>query len=80
MIALHVRSLPFKLAGIVRRAVARLIDLGLVGLSTSAPGWWLTRDMDWLSLIEAMNLKVSHPTVRSAIRMIADTIVVEQSA
>lgn len=59
-----------KLAPIVRRAIARLIDLGLIGLSTAALAWWLTRDMDWLSLIEALNLRVSHPTVESAKRIV----------
>ncbi|MDB5346612.1 MAG: domain containing protein [Schlesneria sp.] len=63
-------SQQVRLAGIVRRAIARLIDFGLIGLSTTVLMWWLTRDMDWLSLIEAMNLKVSHPTVESAIRII----------
>jgi uncharacterized RDD family membrane protein YckC len=59
-----------KLAPILRRALARSIDLGLIGLSTVALAWWLTRDMDWLSLIEALNLKVSHPAVESATRIV----------
>jgi uncharacterized RDD family membrane protein YckC len=59
-----------KLASVIRRAIARLIDLGLIGLSTAALVWWLTRDMDWLSLIEALNLRVSHPTVESAKRIV----------
>ncbi len=67
-------SQQVRLAGIVRRAIARLIDFGLIGLSTVALIWWLTRDMDWLSLIEALNLQVSHPTVESAIRIICTLI------
>ncbi len=64
-----------KLAPILRRALARVIDLGLIGLSTVTLAWWLTRDMDWLSLIEALNLRVSHPTVESAKRIVCTLIV-----
>jgi uncharacterized RDD family membrane protein YckC len=64
-------SQQVRLAGIVRRAIARLIDFGMIGASTVALIWWLTRDMDWLTLIEALNLRVSHPTVDSAIRIIS---------
>lgn len=63
-----------KLAGIGRRAVARLIDLSLIGLSTALLAWWLTRGLDWLSLIEALNLKVAHPTVESATRIVGALI------
>lgn len=67
-------SQQVKLAGIVRRAVARLIDFGLMGLSTVILIWWLIRDMDWLTLIEALNLRVSHPTVESATRIVCAVI------
>ena len=67
-------SQQVRLAGIIRRAIARLIDFGLIGLSTVLLIWWLTRDMDWLTLIEALNLRVSHPTVESATRIICTLI------
>ncbi|HEY4263494.1 MAG TPA: RDD family protein, partial [Schlesneria sp.] len=67
-------SQQVRLAGIIRRAIARLIDFGLIGLSTVALIGWLTRDMDWLTLIEALNLRVSHPTVESATRILCTLI------
>jgi len=33
-------------------------------------GWALTRGFDWFSLAEALNLKVDHPTIQVAIRVV----------
>lgn len=60
-----------RLAAIGWRALARLIDLGLIVFSTVALAWWLTRQMDWLSLAEAMSLRVAHPAIQSATRILA---------
>lgn len=58
----------FRLAPIVRRGLARAIDLGLMILSTIALGCWLTRDLDWLALTEGLNLQLPHPAVDTATR------------
>lgn len=60
-----------KLASLARRGLARIIDLALVTFSTAGLGWILTRGFDWLSLAEAMNLHVDHPTIRVATRILA---------
>ena len=57
-----------KLASLGRRSLARLIDFALIGLTTAGLGWSLTRCLDWLALLEAINLHVAHPTVPIAAR------------
>ena len=57
-----------KLASLGRRSLARLIDFALIGLTTAGLGWSLTRGLDWLALLEAINLHVAHPTVPIAAR------------
>lgn len=57
-----------ELASLGPRGLARLIDIALVLLTTIGFGWLLTRDLDWLTLAEAINLKVSHPMLDRAIR------------
>ena len=52
-----------KLASLGRRGLARLIDLGVIGLGTVSLGWLMTRSLGWLSLAEALNLKVEHPVI-----------------
>ncbi|MDB5346616.1 MAG: domain containing protein [Schlesneria sp.] len=64
-----------RLARIFGRGAARLIDLALIGLSTAALAWWLTRHLDWLSLAEAVNLRLPHPAVQSATRTVWTLIV-----
>jgi uncharacterized RDD family membrane protein YckC len=59
-----------RLAAIARRGVARVIDLGLIGLSAVALATWLTQELDWLSLAEALNLQLPHPTVSQAVRTV----------
>jgi uncharacterized RDD family membrane protein YckC len=59
-----------RLARIFGRGVARMVDLVLIGVSTIALAWWLTRHLDWLSLAEAVNLQLPHPAVQSAMRTI----------
>ena len=49
----------------------RLIDFALIGLTTLGLGAALTRGLDWLSLLEAINLHVDHPTVPIAARATA---------
>lgn len=58
-----------KLAGIGWRALARLIDLGLIVVSTVMLVWWLTRGFDWLTLIEVLNLQTPHPILQSMMRI-----------
>lgn len=60
-----------KLASLGRRGLARLIDFALIGLTTAGLGAALTRGLDWLSLLEAINLHVDHPTVPIAARVAA---------
>lgn len=57
-----------KLASLGRRGFARLIDFALIGLTTAGLGWSMTRGLDWLALLEAINLHVAHPTVPIAAR------------
>ena len=57
-----------KLASLGRRGLARLIDFALIGLTTVGLGAALTRGLDWLALLEAINLHVDHPTVPIAAR------------
>ena len=54
------------LASLGRRGLARLIDVGLILLSTYCLGWALTVDLDWLAAAEAFNLNVSHPAKTAA--------------
>ena len=58
-----------KLASLGRRGLARLIDFALIGLTTVGLGAALTRGLDWLALLEAINLHVAHPTVPVAARV-----------
>lgn len=51
------------------RGFSRLIDLGLLGLTTIGLGWWMTLGFDWQSFAEALNLKVAHPTIPVAERV-----------
>lgn len=52
-----------KLGSVGWRGIARLVDLGVIGLSTASLGWLMTRGLDWLALAEALNLKVEHPVI-----------------
>lgn len=58
-----------KLASLGRRGLARLIDLVLIVFSTAGLGWLMTLGFDWLSLVEALNLRVDHPTIPVAARV-----------
>ncbi|MBC8113493.1 MAG: RDD family protein, partial [Candidatus Saccharimonas sp.] len=58
-----------KLASLGRRGLARLIDLALIVFSTAGLGWAMTIGFDWLSLVEALNLHVDHPTIPIATRV-----------
>ena len=58
-----------KLASLGRRGLARLIDLGLILLTTAGLCWVLTRGFDWVAWLEAVNLKVDHPTIPIAARV-----------
>ena len=58
-----------KLASLGWRGLARLIDLGLTVLSTLGLGWAMLRGFDWLTLFEALNLRVDHPTKDVAARV-----------
>ena len=58
-----------KLASLGRRGLARLIDFTLIVLTTTGLGWLMTRGLDWLALLEAINLHVDHPTVSIAARV-----------
>ena len=58
-----------KLASLGRRGLARLIDLALIVFSTAGLGWLMTLGFDWLSLVEALNLRVDHPTIPVAARV-----------
>ncbi len=60
-----------KLASLGRRGLARLIDLTLIVLTTAGLGWLMTLGFDWLTWLEAVNLKVAHPTVTVAARVAA---------
>ena len=58
------------LASLRSRGVARVIDLFLIFAATAGLGWVLTRDFDWLSLGEALNLGADHPALHAAIRVV----------
>lgn len=60
-----------RLASLGRRGLARLIDLVLIVLTTAGLGWVMTIGFDWLTWIEALNLKVAHPTITMAGRVAA---------
>ncbi len=57
------------------RGLAKLIDLLLIIASTAGLGWVLTRDFDWLSLGEALNLGADHPTLHAATRVVVVLLV-----
>jgi len=59
-----------KLASLGWRGLSRLIDLGLLSLTTVGLGWLMTLGFDWHSFAEALNMKVSHPTVPVAERVV----------
>lgn len=59
-----------RLSGLGRRGLARMIDLGLIGLSTAALTLSLTWNLDWLSLMEALNLQLPHPSIEVAKRTV----------
>lgn len=56
-----------RMASVWRRGVARVIDLGLIAVTTLFLGWLLTRTLDWSSFVEALNLRIYHPTVARAV-------------
>ena len=60
-----------KLASVGWRAIARTTDLTIIGLLIIGIGALLTRDFDWLSLAEALNLGVDHPTLTSAVQIVS---------
>ena len=55
-----------KLASLGRRGIARLIDLCVIGVAAGTIGWLGTRHLDWISLVEARNLHVDHPSAQIA--------------
>lgn len=55
-----------KLASVGRRGLARLIDQLLLGGIPAAVGWLVTRDLDWDTFCEAMNMRADHPTISQA--------------
>ncbi len=57
-----------KLASLGRRGLARLMDFALIALTTVTLGWTMTGGLDWLALLEAINLHVDHTTVLIAAR------------
>ena len=56
-----------KLASLTKRGLARLIDLGLISLTTLGLCAILLRDFDWLAFAEAMNLHIWHSTKQTAL-------------
>ncbi|MEI8016694.1 MAG: RDD family protein [Schlesneria sp.] len=60
-----------KLASVGWRAIARTIDVTLIGVSIIGIGAFLTRSFDWLSLAEALNLGVNHPTLTGAVQIVS---------
>ena len=64
-----------KLASLGWRGLAKLIDLLLIFASTVGLGWFLTRDFDWLSLGEALNLGADHPALHAATRVVVVLVV-----
>ena len=58
-----------KLASVSRRGLARVIDLALIVFTTVSLGWLMTFGLDRLSLAEALNLRVAHPTRLVALRV-----------
>ena len=60
-----------KLASVGWRAIARTIDLTIIGILIIGIGAFLTRSFDWLSLADALNLGVDHPTVSTAVRIVS---------
>lgn len=55
-----------RLGSLLWRGIARLIDLFLVLSSSLGVGWILTRDLDWLALCDALNLRLDHPSIPAA--------------
>lgn len=51
------------LASLAQRSLARMIDIGLITTSALIVGGILTRDLDWPTFREAINLNVAHPSI-----------------
>ena len=51
-----------RLASLWRRGLARGIDLGLIGLSLIPLGWMSLSGIDWPAWLEALNLRLHHPS------------------
>ena len=64
-----------QLASLGRRGLARLIDLAWMILLPLAVGLIGRHDFDWLSLAEAIKLKIDHPTLHS-VHQILITLVI----
>jgi uncharacterized RDD family membrane protein YckC len=60
-----------ELASLSQRGLAKLIDLGVIGLSTSGLGWVIGRGFDWSTALDAYNLKVDHPSIHAVKQMAA---------
>lgn len=58
------------LASLSQRGVARLLDIGLVGLSTIVVGWILLREMDWIVFVEALVRGIDHPMKHVLVRAV----------
>lgn len=58
-----------RLASLGRRGLARLIDAAWIVLVPPIVGWIFMRDFDWLSLAESIKLKIDHPAIHQAQRM-----------
>ncbi|WP_010587474.1 RDD family protein [Schlesneria paludicola] len=63
-----------QLASLARRGLARMIDIGLIATSALILGGILTWGLDWPAFLEAINLRVAHPSipiVRRAVELTA---------
>jgi uncharacterized RDD family membrane protein YckC len=58
------------LASLLQRGVARLLDIGLIAVSTLAVGWILLRDMDWIVFVEALSCGDPHPMTQLVVRAV----------
>lgn len=69
------RTQTVALASVGRRGLARLIDLLLLGGTTTMLMAVIMRGLDWWALSEALNLRIPHPTITVLHRaMIAATV------
>jgi uncharacterized RDD family membrane protein YckC len=64
-----------RLASLDSRGLARLIDLAGIAVSIAIVGFIWMRDFDWLSLAEAANLKLDHPTIHRATHVLIGLVI-----